>query len=325
MPIVRCPKCASRYDPGVDDELAGLDSSVASLKVVCPVCGQWLRLPENEAIEGPPVPREILESMMAQSKLIERGDKVSDDDDEGYQLDEQPRTRADADEDDRPKKKSRARDDDNDEDDRPKKKRRAGDDDDDDEDDRPKRKRRALDDDDDDEDEKNRSSGGSKKKKKTSRPLPGMLLAMAIIAVVWGGLCLLSNCYNVVSAALILRDLFFIPHPLLLEFLGWTKFPATIHFLASLVDLLLSLGIIGGGIALFLRRSFGRHLAIFCPAGMALVLLIDVAVIVITLGRASGVASPVIGGGCCGMIIHLVIAAVFLKMQEDPDLIKALR
>ena len=73
MPVVTCPKCESRYDPGMDEELKGIDPSQMSLKVVCPVCAQWLRLPENEPVEGPAVPRHILEAMMAQSRLIERG------------------------------------------------------------------------------------------------------------------------------------------------------------------------------------------------------------------------------------------------------------
>lgn len=38
MPIVTCPKCESRYDPGVDEELEGIDPSEMSLKVVGPVC-----------------------------------------------------------------------------------------------------------------------------------------------------------------------------------------------------------------------------------------------------------------------------------------------
>ena len=72
MAAVTCPKCASRYDPGRDRELAEL-AGHASLKVICPVCGQWLRLPENEAIEGPNLPPHVLKGMTAQSKLIERG------------------------------------------------------------------------------------------------------------------------------------------------------------------------------------------------------------------------------------------------------------
>ena len=73
MPVVTCPTCASRYDPGMDEELAGIDPEVMSLKVVCPACGQWLRLPENEPVEGPAVPPDILRAMMGQSRLIEQG------------------------------------------------------------------------------------------------------------------------------------------------------------------------------------------------------------------------------------------------------------
>ena len=73
MAVVTCPQCGSQYDPGMDRELKGIDPSQMSLKVVCPVCAQWLRLPENEPVEGPMVPPEILKTMMGQSRLIERG------------------------------------------------------------------------------------------------------------------------------------------------------------------------------------------------------------------------------------------------------------
>lgn len=75
MPVVTCPKCASQYDPGLDGELGDIDPSRMSLKVVCPVCAQWLRLPENEPVEGPAVPRAMLKAMMAQSRLIKRGER----------------------------------------------------------------------------------------------------------------------------------------------------------------------------------------------------------------------------------------------------------
>ena len=77
MPVVSCPKCESRYDPGMDEELKSLDLTKLSLKVVCPVCRQWLRLPENEAIEPPGLPPEALEEMVSQAKLIERGQGVA--------------------------------------------------------------------------------------------------------------------------------------------------------------------------------------------------------------------------------------------------------
>jgi uncharacterized protein YbaR (Trm112 family) len=74
MPIIKCPKCKKRYDPGVDEELEDMHGSM-SLKVVCPACGQWVRLPELEPIRAPAAPPEILREMRAQSRLV--------DDDEG--------------------------------------------------------------------------------------------------------------------------------------------------------------------------------------------------------------------------------------------------
>src|ERR1035438_10082181 len=73
MPIVKCPKCKKRYDPGVDealDDIADMPGEM-SVKVVCPSCGQWLRLPENEAIPAPAAPPEILKEMMSQCRLVD--------------------------------------------------------------------------------------------------------------------------------------------------------------------------------------------------------------------------------------------------------------
>lgn len=123
MPIVKCPKCRKRYDPGVDEELDALED-VASMKVVCPACGQWLRLPEMEAIPAPKVPREILKEMMSQSRLVD------DNGDDGRR-----RARPEREEDeDRPRKR---REDDDDVEPRPRKRRR------DDKDERPRKRKKA--------------------------------------------------------------------------------------------------------------------------------------------------------------------------------------
>lgn len=76
MPVVTCPKCLSKYDPGLDEELDGIDPSVMSFKVICPVCAQWMRLPEHEAVDGPNVPPELQANLMAQSRLIEPGPDI---------------------------------------------------------------------------------------------------------------------------------------------------------------------------------------------------------------------------------------------------------
>ena len=72
MSVVQCPKCKSEYDPGHDD-LDDLPSGM-SIKVVCPACGQWLRLPEKDLIPAPAVTPESLSEMMKQSRLIKKGD-----------------------------------------------------------------------------------------------------------------------------------------------------------------------------------------------------------------------------------------------------------
>src|SRR5262245_31759204 len=67
MSIVTCPKCQERYDPGIDQELADLPDGL-SMKVVCPKCGQWLRLPEQEAVDPPNVTPDIAAAMRDQSR-----------------------------------------------------------------------------------------------------------------------------------------------------------------------------------------------------------------------------------------------------------------
>lgn len=71
MPVAQCPKCESEYESG-GKNLDNLPDGM-SIKVVCPVCGQWLRLPENDLIPTPEVPPDILQAMMKQSRLIKRG------------------------------------------------------------------------------------------------------------------------------------------------------------------------------------------------------------------------------------------------------------
>ncbi len=73
MPIVTCPRCRKKYDPHCDEalEVAAESPVEVSVKVVCPACGQWLRLPECEPLEAPGVPSEILREMQAQSTLVD--------------------------------------------------------------------------------------------------------------------------------------------------------------------------------------------------------------------------------------------------------------
>ena len=76
MPIVECPKCKRHYDPANEDALedAAAAPQEMSVKVPCPACGQWVRLPEWECVEAPNAPAEILEEMKKQSKLLPEDD-----------------------------------------------------------------------------------------------------------------------------------------------------------------------------------------------------------------------------------------------------------
>jgi hypothetical protein len=119
MAIVTCPNCRRRYDPGVDEALTDMPGEM-SLKVVCPACGQWLRLPEQEMIDPPDVPPDVLRQMSSQSRLVDEEDA------------DERRSRED---DDRPSRR-RPRDLDRDDDERPRRRPR-----DDDYEERPRRRR----------------------------------------------------------------------------------------------------------------------------------------------------------------------------------------
>jgi hypothetical protein len=73
MSIVTCPSCQRRYDPDIDEDADDLPGNL-SMKVVCPACGQWVRLPELEPVDPPNVPSQVLSGMMKQSRLVDEGD-----------------------------------------------------------------------------------------------------------------------------------------------------------------------------------------------------------------------------------------------------------
>jgi Zn finger protein HypA/HybF involved in hydrogenase expression len=65
MPVVKCVKCKQKYDTGTEAPAEGL-----SAKVVCPGCGQWMRIPDREAIPAPNLPKEMIKKMKAQARMI---------------------------------------------------------------------------------------------------------------------------------------------------------------------------------------------------------------------------------------------------------------
>jgi len=142
--IVTCPNCHRRYDPGADEGLNDLPENM-SLKVVCPACGQWLRLPEREAIDPPNAPPDVLREMSAQSRLVDDDPprdhprpRDREGEDRGRPVRRLPRD-MDDDDDDTPRRSRRNRDSEEDDyEERPR--RRHYDDDRDDYDDYPRRK-----------------------------------------------------------------------------------------------------------------------------------------------------------------------------------------
>ena len=199
--------------------------------------------------------------------------------------------------------------------------------DDDEDDDRPRR-RRSRDEDDDDEDD-DRPRRKKKKKAKPSRPLPGLLLAMVIIAWVWGGLCFFSTAGQVLNS---LSELWRAlanqaganPFGIRFQISTMSKIMMGVDVLFCAANFLLSIGIIAGGFLLFFRRAIGRNLVVFCPVGMAGCLVLSAIAMGIALGGALGLIWLLLIGYGIGIAIHLVVAFVFLKLQEYPDVHRAL-
>lgn len=186
MPIVKCPSCPAKYDPGVDDNIKDIPVEL-SMKVVCPNCGQWLRLPEQEKVDPPNVPEEVLREMRSQSRLVElvQQPAAKPRRDDEYEEEERPRS-------------SRRRDEDED---RPRRSRR---DEEDDDYDRPRRSRR-----DDDDDDYGRSSSHRgyddarddyddlpPRRRSRAKPGDGLAITSMIVGISAVVLCLVGSCFG---------------------------------------------------------------------------------------------------------------------------------
>jgi len=75
MLVVECPKCNSHYNPECEEALKAAGDAM-SIKVPCPECGQWVRLPEWECVETPNAPDDVLKKMVQQSKLLPKDDNT---------------------------------------------------------------------------------------------------------------------------------------------------------------------------------------------------------------------------------------------------------
>ncbi len=68
---VTCPNCRSKYDPGLlQGDVVGLMEM--TLKVACPVCGQWVALDgTTRPVRAPDCPPDFLREAMAQARVVE--------------------------------------------------------------------------------------------------------------------------------------------------------------------------------------------------------------------------------------------------------------
>lgn len=224
----------------------------------------------------------------------------------------------DDDDDDRPRKKRRPRDDedDDDDDDRPRRKRRSReDDDDDDDDDRPRKKRRPRDDDDDDDD---RRRPTKKKARRPGLPMPGLLIAMAVVALVVGFIAL------AISGVILVTSLQAI------SILGFGLL--TVHgLLQGFVTLAAAAAIITGGIVLLLRKAFGRHLVFFGTlvlVGLRVVGFVVFLWLVFGGGGARNFTS-FLAGQIVGQVVAVLIiggiAAFFFTCSQNDNVNRVLR
>lgn len=158
MPVFTCPKCRSRFDPGVDIDPNAMPGDM-SLKAPCPACGQWVRLPEEEPVPAPRLPPHIMEAVTAQSRLVGEGRPAKRQSEGDHRRDDDRPRRPSRDDDDDERPPQRRRRDEDEDDDRSRSRRRRDEDD----DDRDRsRRRRDPDEEDDDRPRRYRRAGGSK-------------------------------------------------------------------------------------------------------------------------------------------------------------------
>ena len=112
MRTVKCPTCRKRFDPGLDEDPDDLPDNL-SMKVVCPYCDQWVRLPEGDPIDEPALPAQVLDRMRSQSRRLDEDD-------------DRPLRRRRDDDDYRPRRRSSQEEDDYGEDYRPRRGRSDG-------------------------------------------------------------------------------------------------------------------------------------------------------------------------------------------------------
>lgn len=228
--------------------------------------------------------------------------------------------RDDDDDDDRPRK-SRRRDDDDGFEDASRSRRNSRRDDEDaedDDDDRPRRKRRYDEDDDDDD----RSMRKIKKK-----GMPGMLLAAGIVAIAWGGICILSSCGTSGKSFLdwhnlrqvdrifggLIRDLGG-PTPGLFMTLG------IVYGFLMLASVLLCVG----GILLLMRKKIGKYMSIAGPVLMGVVGVFGfIAGVIVTRGGLFSAAALM--GLPAVVFFTLCVGGFLIFALMQKDVVKALK
>jgi hypothetical protein len=151
-----------------------------------------------------------------------------------------------------------------------------------------------------------------------------MLLVFAILAFAWGGLCLLGGCGGLVDAVHNVFSVFRLPGGVLaVGPLRIGRAIAIAILCIQLVQLLLAMGVIVGGILLLLRWVLGRNLVIGCTVGMGVCALTAIGVLATTIPKEMILAPCGVAFGV--LMIYLLVLAVFMKLQENPEVNKALR
>lgn len=228
--------------------------------------------------------------------------------------------RDDDDDDDRPRKRRRRDEDDDDafEDSARPRTRSRRDDDEDDDDDRPRKKRRY----DDEDAEDDRSLTKIKKK-----GLPGMLLAAGIVAIAWGGICILSSCGTSGKSFMDwhnLRQVDRIFGGLIRDFGGPT--PGLFMTLGIVYGfmMLASVLLCVGGILLLMRKNIGKYLSIGGPVLMGVVGVIGfIAGVVVTRGGLFSAAALM--GLPAVVFFTLCVGGFLIFALMQKDVVKALK
>ena len=143
--------------------------------------------------------------------------------------------------------------------------------------------------------------------------MPGMLIGMAIVAMIWGGAVSLGGCFQLLTA---------------IRFLSVGGPDATKIRIYASADMGLSaflgiaaLTVAGGGVLRLMRKALGRNLAVYGSLGILVMQVIKLAALLIVTEKFG----PYQMGNVAGLLMIFGIFSFFYSTQQNEAVNRVLR